>query len=201
MNQHNQYPPQYPNRPDPVDRGDFGHPVHERIQYPPMPDFPNVGIPERKPKKPGAAVWIAAGASFIVGVGVGGVFAGGGDASTAATASQPAATVTQTIPGPAVTETTTLPPQPAKTVTQAPPGPSGSIPGDGVFEVGVDFKAGTYKAPNPDGDCYWARLSSTDGSFDSIIANDNPGGPTTVTIRKTDKAFETARCGEWKRVR
>lgn len=75
-----------------------------------------------------------------------------------------------------------------------------TIPGDGVFLVGEDVKPGTYRTQGSAGlGCYWARLSGTSGNFDEIITNGNAEGPTTVTIAKSDKAFETSGCQEWKR--
>jgi hypothetical protein len=72
-------------------------------------------------------------------------------------------------------------------------------PGDGLFLVGVDVRPGTYR--NAGGEnCYWARLRSTSGELGAIIANDNPTGPTVVTIRSTDKAFETSNCATWQRI-
>lgn len=75
-----------------------------------------------------------------------------------------------------------------------------TIPGDGVFEVGVDIQPGTYKSAGPvdtDWGGYWARLSGTSGEFDDIIANGNPTGPVTVTIADSDVAFETTGMKEW----
>jgi hypothetical protein len=70
----------------------------------------------------------------------------------------------------------------------------------GTYEVGTgdgQVASGKYKTAGPGADsygsCYWARLKNTDGDFDSIITNGNAEGPTTVTISKTDGAFET-RC-------
>lgn len=66
----------------------------------------------------------------------------------------------------------------------------------GTHRVGTDIKAGTYR--NSGGDtCYWARLSGGGGELGDIIANDNPGGPATVTISASDWGFESTRCGEW----
>ncbi|XKH58615.1 hypothetical protein LG293_16315 (plasmid) [Citricoccus nitrophenolicus] len=79
-----------------------------------------------------------------------------------------------------------------------------TFPGNGTFVVGDDMKAGTYKsdaAPNSFMEnCYWARLSGTSGDFGEIITNNNSQGPTTVTIRSTDVAFETSGCTAWERV-
>jgi hypothetical protein len=44
-----------------------------------------------------------------------------------------------------------------------------------------------------------ARLESTNGDLDSIIANGN-GGNQVITIKKTDQAFETRYCGAWTRI-
>lgn len=79
-----------------------------------------------------------------------------------------------------------------------------TFPGDGTFVVGDDIKAGTYKSDAAYSsfiaNCYWARLSGTSGDFEQIITNNNSQGPTTVTIRPTDAAFETNGCTTWERV-
>jgi hypothetical protein len=63
--------------------------------------------------------------------------------------------------------------------------------GDGTYIVGTDILPGTYKSDGQSG--YWARLKNTEGGLDSIITNKySSGGPQTVTIKKTDKAFETS---------
>lgn len=73
-----------------------------------------------------------------------------------------------------------------------------TIDGDGTYEVGPDIKPGKYVTKKVgELGCYWARLKSTDGDFASIIANGNTNGQTTVTIKKTDKAFQTQGCGTW----
>lgn len=78
-----------------------------------------------------------------------------------------------------------------------------TIPGDGVFMVGEDVKPGTYRtggsAYGGDMPCYFARLKDTSGDFNAIITNGNPVGPTTVTIKSSDDAFETSGCQEWSR--
>jgi hypothetical protein len=68
-----------------------------------------------------------------------------------------------------------------------------------VWLVGTDIKPGTYRS-SADDSCYWARLKNTNGDLDSILANSN-GGNQVVTIKKTDKAFESARCAPWTKVR
>jgi hypothetical protein len=69
--------------------------------------------------------------------------------------------------------------------------------GAGIREVGYgsgQMAPGTYSTdgPGPDvrGYCYYARLSALDGQTDSIIANVNTTGPTTVAISSTDAGFE-----------
>lgn len=80
-----------------------------------------------------------------------------------------------------------------------PPNPN-AIPGDGTFLVPGEAKPGQYRTQNPNGACYWARLRGTGGGLDDIIANGNATGPAVVTIRASDKAFESRGCGEWTKV-
>jgi uncharacterized protein YceK len=73
--------------------------------------------------------------------------------------------------------------------------------GTGTYEVGVDMPAGKYKTAGPDENdvfknCYWARKKNDSGEFDSIISNDNLGGPGVVTIKKGE-IFETNGCQVW----
>jgi hypothetical protein len=68
---------------------------------------------------------------------------------------------------------------------------------DGTWEVGRDIKPGTYRTREPAFFCYWARLKSFSGSLSSIIANDNLTGYGVVTIRSTDRGFETNGCPTW----
>jgi len=67
---------------------------------------------------------------------------------------------------------------------------------DGVWVVGTDIQPGTYKAAQATGDCYWAKLNADE----SIIRNDIPGGPTTVTIEGSVNKFKSDRCGTWTKV-
>jgi hypothetical protein len=61
--------------------------------------------------------------------------------------------------------------------------------GEGTYEVPADIAPGKYRTDGGDG-CYWARLSSTDGSLDSIITNGNTSGPAVVTVKRSDAAFQ-----------
>jgi hypothetical protein len=69
--------------------------------------------------------------------------------------------------------------------------------GEGTFIVGEDVQPGRYKAKAADGNCYWARLKDDSGELDSIIANNNTAGQSSVTIKATDGAFETSGCTPW----
>ncbi|MCW2758901.1 MAG: putative rane-bound protein [Nocardioidaceae bacterium] len=55
-----------------------------------------------------------------------------------------------------------------------------TLSGEGVYEVGTDIKAGTYKTKGGS-DCYYAILNSSD-TFD-IASNNNTSGPASVTVR------------------
>ena len=68
--------------------------------------------------------------------------------------------------------------------------------GDGTWAVGIDIAPGTYSTSGGD-TCYWARLSSFNGEFSSLIANGLPMGPAVVTIEPTDKGFTSKDCGTW----
>ncbi len=142
---------------------------------------------------------------FFVGIGIG-ANSKTADPKTVAAAPSPTVTVTADPgqPEPAPTVTVTAAPAPAKTVTvtkTAKPAPPAAVPAaiqdDGTFLVGTDVAPGTYKSEGG-GSCYWARLSDTTG--DGIIVN---GGFTThqiVTIKRSDKAFQTSSCGSWSKV-
>jgi hypothetical protein len=76
--------------------------------------------------------------------------------------------------------------------------------GEGVYIVGEDIRPGTYKSKGVAAGsfgCYWARKRGTSGEVSDIIANEAAQGPQTVTIKKTDKAFETQGCANWVLVR
>ncbi|MFI6681852.1 hypothetical protein [Kribbella sp. NPDC050470] len=164
--------------------------------------------PRKKPMSKEARIgWsILAGlVIFTFGIGIG---AGGNSSNPAPVAAgDPAPTVTVSVPGePGAEVTVTAPPvtvtKPApapKTVTAQPPQAAAAITEDGTYEVGVDIKPGKYKSAGGDS-CYWARLKNLDGDLDAIIANNISDGPQTVVIKKTDKGFETNRCGTWTKV-
>jgi hypothetical protein len=182
-------------------------------QQPVAPPFPQHGYPTTPPpsapRKARKWPWIVGIiVALFAGVGIGSSDSGTNATTTAAPTAtvtakaKPAPTVTaQAKPAPTVTVTSQVEPAPAETVkvtvTAKPKGPSGSIE-DGIWLVGKDIKAGTYRTS--EGGCYWARLSGLGGDFNDIIANGNTSGPTVVAIKKTDKAFESTSCGTWKRI-
>ena len=75
-----------------------------------------------------------------------------------------------------------------------------TVPGSGLYVVGTDIAPGTYHTTGDDGggDCYWARLASTDTT--NIIDNNNTTGPSTITIYSSDRAFQTEGCADWHKV-
>lgn len=68
-----------------------------------------------------------------------------------------------------------------------------TISGEGIYQVGKDMKAGTYKTSGAGG-CYYAILNSTNTS--DIADNNNIDGPAFVTVNR-GQYFETARCADW----
>jgi hypothetical protein len=121
----------------------------------------------------------------------GGTTTAGSDPAPTTTTTTTTTTVTVEKGAPVAKPTVTA----TKTITAQPPEARAAITEDGTWLVGSEVKPGTYRSGN-NPDCYWARL----GSNDDII--DNGLGPNqTVTIRRTDHAFETRGCGEWRPIR
>lgn len=70
------------------------------------------------------------------------------------------------------------------------PKPTGTLPTilqPGMYLLGRDMRAGTYRGDGPY--CYWERLQDVAGDFESIIDNGNPNGAFTVQVRDSDFAF------------
>lgn len=132
--------------------------------------------------------------SLVVALVLGAVAGGASSATTHDTSSS----TTEFIP-PATDAVSTVPLDditvPPTTAVPIPAGPRTSF-GDGVWEVGTDIAAGKYKAADAGSDCYWAKLKADD----SIINNDLPHGPTTVTIEASVSKFKSKDCGEWVKV-
>lgn len=186
------------------------------------PPAPLVSPPAERGERRGPGRWlIPTGVgvlAFLLGVGAGA--AGGGAPATA----EPSVVET---PGPTVTVTATVDPtqarqdeldqqaadleaqaaaldQRASDLDAREAAVSGAekawedntIPGDGTYRVGVDIAPGTYVSSGNSW-CYWERLSDLDGTFNSIIANDNIAGQGVVTIKSSDAAFSNSGCADW----
>ena len=70
--------------------------------------------------------------------------------------------------------------------------------GPGTYIVGTDVAPGTYTARGSG--CYWARVRAFTGDLNAIIANGNASGRVIVTISRSDRGFQSSRCGTWSRV-
>lgn len=70
-----------------------------------------------------------------------------------------------------------------------------TIPGDGIFQVGKDMKAGTYRTSGSSG-CYYAVLSGLGGALSDIVDNNNIDGPAIVRL-SSGRYFEVHNCAEW----
>lgn len=71
---------------------------------------------------------------------------------------------------------------------------------EGMYMVGADVTPGTWQSTNPNGNCYWARLSGFGGGSE-VIANHYGEGIALVQILSTDVGFETTSgCGTWVRI-
>lgn len=144
-----------------------------------------------KPKKTKVWPWLLfVAVALIVGIIIGAAVTGGSSTTTSAAPSTVVSTVIQKAAAAPAASTVTQ----TQTVTTTPAAKASF--GDGTWRVGTDIQPGTYHTAGGDG-CYWERSSSTSGSGDDIIANDNASGPTTVTIAPTDAAFKSQNCGTW----
>jgi hypothetical protein len=75
---------------------------------------------------------------------------------------------------------------------------------DGLWIVGKDIVPGKYRAiPAAIYGCYWERRSTVEDTLDGIIVNGFTAedGVATVTIIKTDKAFRSSGCRQWRLVK
>lgn len=71
-----------------------------------------------------------------------------------------------------------------------------TIPGEGLYVVGQDVKAGTYRTAGPSGrPCYYAIKNGTGADAD-ILDNNIIEGAGSVTI-KDGQVFETKGCQDW----
>jgi hypothetical protein len=114
------------------------------------------------------------------------------------------------VPGPTITKTviktkTVKVPGPTVTKTAHPKAAvaSATMPGDGTFVVGNgngQWAPGTWSTSGPESgssECYYALLSSMNGSEGSIINNDLEAGPITVTIGPGVAGITVSGCNTW----
>ena len=82
-----------------------------------------------------------------------------------------------------------------KTPTVEAPGVATFV--DGSHIVGSDIKPATYRTRTRSPGCYWARQAGFSGQIGDILANGNESGPAIVTIKPSDKGFDSRGCGTW----
>lgn len=120
----------------------------------------------------------------------------GGTPAAAPTAPAPV-TVTVTATPPA--KTTIAAPAKTVTVTYTPTPAEDELIQDGVWVVGDDIKAGTYRTIETVGeDCYW-KITRSGTNGDDIINNDIPGGGRPRVTLQKGQDFATRDCGVWER--
>lgn len=140
------------------------------------------------------SIWIvlAAGVGLILLICMAGFIAVVGDPN--ATPSLPIASQTQTTSEPEQTKSPA-----AVAVTTSSPAPAKpKVWGAGMYKVGEDISAGSYKTSNPNDEwCYWERLKNDSGEFSAIIANDIVPGPGRMKIVATDKFVKFTGGCEW----
>lgn len=123
--------------------------------------------------------------------------------SASPTPAVPSAPVATPYPQPTtVAQTPPAEPTPESSQTIAERTPDAVTVGEGVYQVGTDLPPGRYRTSGPDADdimpmCYWARLSADDGEFDSIIANGNPAGRASLTVKRSDRFVEFTGSCTW----
>lgn len=72
-----------------------------------------------------------------------------------------------------------------------------AVSGDNTWLVGKEIAAGTYVTTGSPELCYWERRSGFSSSMNDLIANDLAAGQMIVTIKASDRAFKSSRCGSW----
>ena len=75
-------------------------------------------------------------------------------------------------------------------------GPEATSFGDGGYAIGIAIAPGTYSAPGG-ANCYWEQDSDFLDAGSSIISNDLPSGPVTVTLAPNAARFYVQGCGTW----
>jgi hypothetical protein len=86
----------------------------------------------------------------------------------------------------------------AKEAPKPTPAPGAAF-SDGLYKVGADIPAGSYRTAGGGGSpCYYARLKTDDTS--SYIANNLSSGPMRMTVRSSDGYVEFSGGCEWAKV-
>lgn len=155
----------------------MSYPQQHPQTYPPQSPPPTPAAPSKSSKR---AVWIVTViGAFILGVAVG--LAGNSTGSGSDSARE---TVTVRVPAGEV-EAPPAEPAQAEAPPPVPAGPAATM-SSGIYQVGVDVRAGQYKTAGPENEdslgCYWARLKDDSGAFEAIISNGNLEGPGSFTI-------------------
>lgn len=87
--------------------------------------------------------------------------------------------------------------KPGKPVEQA---PRSVLAGDGLWEVGRDFKPGVFSSTTPgDSFCYVERLDPDGHLLESFTFQ--AGRPAVITVKPGDRWALVSGCGSWKRVK
>jgi hypothetical protein len=165
---------------------------HYSTSWATAPKWPEESPQKKSKTKSRVAIGIGGAALFFVGIAIG---SAGGSSPSSAAQPHPTTTVTQTVNGKAK-------PGPTVTVTaKAKPAAVNASVSDGVYLVGTDIKAGTYKTAGPASNdvldsCYWERAKDDSGDWQSILANDNLTGPGRVTVKRGEVVHFDGGC-EW----
>lgn len=69
----------------------------------------------------------------------------------------------------------------------------------GVYKVGDDIQAGSYKTPGDTSQCYWNRLKDASGEPAAIIARDIFSGPGRMVVETTDAYIKFGGACLWTR--
>lgn len=95
----------------------------------------------------------------------------------------------------------TAPPgQPAAATTTAAASPMPATQWKaGVYKVGDDIQAGSYKTPGDTSQCYWNRLKDASGESAAIIARDIFSGPGRMVVETTDAYIKFGGACLWTR--
>lgn len=200
-NEFNQDPNQNPYQQNPGQQpqGQFNQPPYQQgpqqPQYQPPfnPNQPFFAQPPQPPVKKkhtkrniGCLAIIAL---IVLAIIISAATSNSGSAKTTASSATTVATTT--------TISKSTPKSDVKPTPTAKPKPAFASFGDGMFQVGKDIQAGTYRTREGSANCYYSRLSGFTGALGEILANDNTDAPAVVTIAAGDKGFQSTSCGTW----